>query len=37
MEAACQTIRDDLGELKRAIGSEHLPGTAQRARDYVNP
>jgi hypothetical protein len=33
MEAACQTIRDDLGELKRAIGSEYLPGTAQRALD----
>jgi hypothetical protein len=37
MEAACETIRDDLGELKRVIGSERLPGTAQRARDRVNP
>jgi len=25
MEAACETLRDDLGELKRAIGSERLP------------
>jgi hypothetical protein len=26
MEAACRTIREDLGELKRAIASERSPG-----------
>jgi hypothetical protein len=33
IEAACQTIRDDVGELKRAIESEQRPSAAQRKRD----
>jgi hypothetical protein len=34
MEAACQTIRDDLGELERVIASEHRPGAAPLERDH---
>jgi hypothetical protein len=33
IEAACQTIRDDVGELKRAIASERCNSAAQPKSD----